>query len=128
MAGAMRQPIDIPSLSGYIDQEVPDVKLPVSIKQVRSQLYELLLEAYSSATSLGTDSPTRPTRSLIAMANVMSYGRSLLAIYYPRRHTRWNASTESFMACKIQKYRFRGYTACAKTQPSSGPRSTSWNS
>ena len=123
----MRQPIDIKSLSGYIGHEVHDIKLPVSIKQVRSQLYVLLLEAYSIAISLATDSRTLPTRSLPAMANVMSYGRSLRANYYPRQHTRWSASTESYMGCKIQQYRFRRYTACAKTQPSSGLRSTLWN-
>lgn len=64
MAGAVRQPIDVPSLSDYIGHEVHDIKLPVSIKQVRSQLYELLLEAYSIAVSLGTDSRIPPTRSL----------------------------------------------------------------
>ena len=128
MAGTVRQPIDAPSLSDYIGHEVHDIKLPVSIKQVRPQLSELLLETYSIAISLGTDSRTPPTRSLPAMANVMSYGRSLLATYYPRQRTRWSASTESFTGCKIQQYRSRRYTACAKTQPSSGLRSTSWNS
>ena len=127
MAGTVRQPIDVSSLSDYIGHEVHDIKLPVSIKQVRS-LYELLLEAYSIAISLSTDSRTPPTRSLPAMVNVMSYGRSLLATYYPRQRTRWSASTESFTGCKILQYRSRRYTACAKTQPSLGLRSTSWNS
>ena len=127
MAGAVRQPIDITSLSDYMGHKVPDVKLPVSIKQVRSQLHNLLLKAYSIAISLGMDNRTPPIKSLLAMANVMSYGRSLLAIYYPRQRTRWSASTESFMRCKIQQYRSRRYTACAKTQPSSALRSTSWN-
>lgn len=30
----MRQPIDIPSLEKYIDQNVPEVKTPLDVKQV----------------------------------------------------------------------------------------------
>lgn len=38
MAGAIRQPIDIPSLERYIDSNVPDIKTPLDIKQVSSPL------------------------------------------------------------------------------------------
>jgi hypothetical protein len=34
MAGEVRQPIDIPSLEKYIDQNVPEVKTPLDVKQV----------------------------------------------------------------------------------------------
>jgi hypothetical protein len=34
MAGAVRQPIDIPSLERYIDQTVPELKTPLDVKQV----------------------------------------------------------------------------------------------
>ena len=34
MAGAVRQPIDIDSLSQYIEENVPEIQLPISIKQV----------------------------------------------------------------------------------------------
>lgn len=34
MAGAVRQPIDVASLSSYIAQRVPDIQLPISVKQV----------------------------------------------------------------------------------------------
>lgn len=34
MAGAVRQPIDICSLSTYLENNVPEVQLPISIKQV----------------------------------------------------------------------------------------------
>lgn len=34
MAGAVRQPIDIPSLERYLNQNVPDIKTPVEVKQV----------------------------------------------------------------------------------------------
>ena len=33
MAGEVRQPIDIPSLEKYIDQNVPEVKTPLDVKQ-----------------------------------------------------------------------------------------------
>ncbi|OGE49471.1 hypothetical protein PENARI_c021G10818 [Penicillium arizonense] len=33
MAGAVRQPIDIPSLERYIDQTVPELKTPLDVKQ-----------------------------------------------------------------------------------------------
>lgn len=34
MAGAVRQPIDLDSLTAYLEQNVPEVKLPFGIKQV----------------------------------------------------------------------------------------------
>jgi aminoglycoside phosphotransferase (APT) family kinase protein len=33
MAGEIRQPIDIASLSKFIDQNVPDIKTPIDVKQ-----------------------------------------------------------------------------------------------
>ncbi|MCJ1257264.1 hypothetical protein MMC24_005089 [Lignoscripta atroalba] len=33
MAGAVRQPIDVTSLSAYIEKTIPEIKLPISIKQ-----------------------------------------------------------------------------------------------
>ncbi|RAH50800.1 phosphotransferase family protein [Aspergillus brunneoviolaceus CBS 621.78] len=33
MAGAVRQPIDVPSLERYLDQNVPEIKTPVDVKQ-----------------------------------------------------------------------------------------------
>ena len=34
MAGPIRQPIDLDSLSHYLEQNIPEIKLPISIKQV----------------------------------------------------------------------------------------------
>ena len=34
MASAVRQPIDVASLSSYIAKQVPDIQLPISVKQV----------------------------------------------------------------------------------------------
>ena len=34
MAGVIRQPIDVDSFSRYIKKHVPEIKLPIDIKQV----------------------------------------------------------------------------------------------
>lgn len=34
MAGAIRQPIDVPALERYIDRNVPVIKTPLDLKQV----------------------------------------------------------------------------------------------
>lgn len=36
MAGEVRQPIDLPSLERYLNQNVPVVKTPLDLKQVRA--------------------------------------------------------------------------------------------
>jgi len=33
MAGEVRQPIDIPSLERYLNQNVPEIKTPLDVKQ-----------------------------------------------------------------------------------------------
>lgn len=35
MAGIVRQPIDVPSLERYISQTVPEIKIPIDLKQVK---------------------------------------------------------------------------------------------
>lgn len=35
MAGAVRQPIDVPSLERYINGNVPEIQTPLEVKQVR---------------------------------------------------------------------------------------------
>ena len=34
MAGAVRQPIDIPSLERWISKNVPEIQVPIDVKQV----------------------------------------------------------------------------------------------
>lgn len=34
MAGEVRQPIDIPSLERYLNQNVPEIQTPLDLKQV----------------------------------------------------------------------------------------------
>lgn len=36
MAGPIRQPINLDNLSKYIDQNAPEIKTPIDVKQVRS--------------------------------------------------------------------------------------------
>lgn len=43
MAGPVRQPIDLDALSRYIDKNVPEIKTPLELKQVRSLLWSLYL-------------------------------------------------------------------------------------
>lgn len=39
MAGPVRQPIDLASLERYIDTNVPEIKTPLELKQVRESRY-----------------------------------------------------------------------------------------
>ena len=38
MAGNIRQPIDVASLERYITANVPEIKVPVDVKQVRAKM------------------------------------------------------------------------------------------
>lgn len=44
MAGAVRQPIDIAALERYIQQTVPEIKVPIDVKQVRQGSLKLSVE------------------------------------------------------------------------------------
>lgn len=35
MAGAVRQPIDVHALERYISKNVPEIQIPIDVKQVR---------------------------------------------------------------------------------------------
>jgi len=37
MAGRVRQPIDVKALEAYIEKNVPEIKTPLDVKQVRTQ-------------------------------------------------------------------------------------------
>jgi hypothetical protein len=45
MAGRIRQPIDVPALERYIEKNVPAIKTPIDVKQVRMRCF---LKLYSS--------------------------------------------------------------------------------
>ena len=38
MAGQVRQPIDIKALEKYLDENVPEIKTPIDLKQVRKSV------------------------------------------------------------------------------------------
>lgn len=48
MAGAVRQPIDVPSLERYLNLNVPDIKTPLDVKQVYNDPSELLSWPHNS--------------------------------------------------------------------------------
>jgi hypothetical protein len=39
MAGPIRQPIDLKKLQGYIEKNVPEIKTPLEVKQVRCRSF-----------------------------------------------------------------------------------------
>jgi hypothetical protein len=62
MAGAVRQPIDIPSLERYLDEHVPIIKTPIDVKQV-SRRYLFVNYSVNKLIlySLASDNPILPT-------------------------------------------------------------------
>ena len=65
MAGEVRQPVDIKALEKYIDQNIPQIKTPVELKQVR-ELVDCW-RAFTDSDSLVSDSRTQRTRSPLQM-------------------------------------------------------------
>lgn len=62
MAGEVRQPIDIPSLERYIDQNVPALKTPLDVKQVRDpEPYHNPADTKTKRPSSDSANPTQPT-------------------------------------------------------------------
>lgn len=73
MAGEVRQQIDQASLERYLEKNVPEVKPPLSLKQVESHYFRAkrwkLVANFAISLDLvnrtqPTKSPTRPTTSL----------------------------------------------------------------
>lgn len=78
MAGPVRQPIDIASLERYISANVPEIKVPVDVKQVQSPPhppelnYIAVREAHVFVRSSDTGSQTPRTSSPPRMEPNMS--------------------------------------------------------
>src|SRR6202044_3782055 len=51
MAGPIRQPIDIPALQRYIEQNVPQIKTPLEVKQVGTGTcsHELIVNLHAAS-------------------------------------------------------------------------------
>lgn len=100
MAASVRQLINLPSLSAYIESTVPEIKLPISVKQVRSLLVPVFCEqlklplTLSPKHSLATGSPIRLISSLPQTTKDLFCERSLQASCSRKQHIRSSASTE----------------------------------
>lgn len=53
MAGEVRQPIDLPALERYIDQNVPALKTPLGLKQVSTGFCSCLRKMFEVLTIYG---------------------------------------------------------------------------
>lgn len=100
MAISVRQPIDLHSLSNYIENTVPEIKIPIIVKQVRTLLCldfreqrQLLLTSFLKH-SLAMGNPIPRISSPPQMAGNLSCERSLQENYSRKQHTKSNASTE----------------------------------
>ena len=79
MAGAVRQPIDIASLSSYLGKNVHEIQLPISVKQV-----------LSSADFASTGSQlTYPAVWLWAIQSYLPAYRSRWGEICPKEKTSW---------------------------------------
>jgi hypothetical protein len=61
MAGAVRQPIDVPSLERYIASNVPEITVPIEIKQVRQ--FQLRRKARIVTGTCSSDMANRTRRT-----------------------------------------------------------------
>jgi hypothetical protein len=63
MAGQIRQPIDIKALEHYITNNVPDIQIPIDVKQVSHPNVLVNVCPLTKAPSLDMANPTRRTSS-----------------------------------------------------------------
>lgn len=100
MAAPVRQPINLSSLSTYIQCTVSEIKLPISVKQVRILLLSISCELLKLSLtvfpkrSLVMGNPIRLISSVQQMAENLCCERSLQASWSRRQHIKSNASTE----------------------------------
>lgn len=115
----MRQPIDIPSLEKYIDQNVPEVKTPLDVKQaslarqLTNQQYQTdqLMSSHCSSASVNQ---TLPTFLLPLMASRSFCARSPLASCSRRQLIKSSASIRLSGHWGIPMYQFPRRTVSAK--------------
>ena len=96
MAGTVRQPINIPSLSSYLEKNVADIKLPIGLKQVLPHHLQREASLIDVCLSLASVNPILPTSSAQPMEKSMYYERSLPASCSPRPHIKCIESSASF--------------------------------
>ena len=95
MAGAVRQPIDLASLSAYVEKNVGDIKLPISLKQVPLRALLRGAPLTDLCLSLALVSPILPISLAQPMEASMYYERNHRASCFPRQLTRSNANSAS---------------------------------
>ena len=54
MAGRVRQPIDIKALEAYIEKNVPEIKVPLDVKQVGSGSFDASSQSYLGQITNGS--------------------------------------------------------------------------
>lgn len=134
MAGPIRQPIDLKSLERYIEQQVPEIKTPLEVKQVgrsawldmaRYMLQIPQQQQPDKLPSSATANPTQLTSSLLPTAASTSYARNPRVSCSPRLRTKSTANTASSTPLRPPTSPSPAPSASAKMTPSSAPRSTS---
>ena len=138
MAGPVRQPIDIPSLEAFINRHVPEIKTPLSVKQVsRPDFPKSPLSPYHAPCD---DDPSCSYFSSSDSVNqiqhissvpfrltpvIMFCARNPQVVCSPRPLTRLSASTSSSALSPRPMSPYPIPTRFAPISPSSGPPSTS---
>lgn len=95
MAGEVRQPIDIPSLERYIDQNVSEIKTPLDVKQVSLTRSKDSIKLTHDLYSSGSVNQILPTYLLRPMASKSFYARSPPASCSQRQPTKWSVNIRS---------------------------------
>ena len=95
MSGPVRQPINVLSLSTYIEKNVPVIKLPIGLKQVLPRELPGGGALTDICFSLALVNRILLTSSAQPMAGNMYYERSRRASYSPRPHIRLNVNSAS---------------------------------
>lgn len=89
MAGPVRQPIDLKALERYVDQNVPEIKTPLELKQVRDTQRTASCSFKLTLDSLDLVNRILHIKSLPQTEPNMSSGRSHPASFFPKPHIRW---------------------------------------
>ena len=116
MAGTVRQPINVASLSTYLEKSLTDIRLPIGLKQVLPRELSGGEALTKLCPSLALVNRILPTSSAQPMEGNTYYGRSRQASCSPRLHIRSNASSISSMPYRVQMYLSPKLIGCARIQ------------
>jgi hypothetical protein len=131
MAGSVRQPIDTASLERYIAAHVPEIAIPLDVKQFG---YGQSNPTYQLTDTNGKKYVMRkkPPGQLLSKVCFWNQDCRMLETWpakpFSRRHTKSTASTASSTPSRRPMSPSPRHTRCARTKASSGATSTSWSS